>query len=333
MNVEIFDFLPLLDTLNIVLGSSSSGKTSFFRLFLSFIASNKEHNIYVFPSQWNSIESVKKDFDGFGRIIFLEGVLDLETVEKLVSPAIIFCDDFRADVVSVAFLNKLTDFLCHHKRLTFFLTVHQITHTSGLKSFIFNAKNLFITWRGGSSNSFIYDNRRRFNQLYHFWGRYKKRGVEQYEVIYYNQVDDILVPFVNELWTSKSCSVFMAGEEYILHSINVDCRESVPQSEELDTDLTEYFDKRKHGTRALILAKQIKQSGIMTSNLLPLGVFLLEFVDFLIKPVIHKTTVAKRKHKDYAMFCVLKYLLKNKVSIPYSFVVNPVAREIIKKYT
>ena len=200
-NFSLHDVLKYDYTVNFVLGSSNSGKSTFLtKLIKSLIKSqDSSQGIYVLDSptshETNSLSAV-------------EGVVSLNTdfrltencLKSLPLDSILIIDDFQLHS-KVDEWQRVVNYCAHHFRLSIFLVVHSHFFSGGLFTALkYQACNLYLTY---SNNSRSFLRSLCGARFLHFFNCNWKEGLSGYHVCFINTQHSFIINFVDCLLSKK----------------------------------------------------------------------------------------------------------------------------------
>ena len=189
-NFSLFDVLDYTDTVNFVLGSSKTGKSSFLIKLVRSL--NSSQRVYLLDTSSSNVTNSLADIDGVVTLN-VDFTLTENCLKTLPPHSILIIDDFQLHSKIVEW-QRVINFCAHHFKLSIFLVVHSHIFTNGLHFALNNCRNLYLTY---SNNSRSFLRSLCGGRFLHFLNCNWKKGLAGFHVSFINTYHSFMINFVD----------------------------------------------------------------------------------------------------------------------------------------
>ena len=189
---SLSDILSYTDTVNWVIGSSKTGKTTFLSHLIGSLPKGKD--IYLLDTSGKFVDNELAQIESV-RVLPINSQLNEECLEKLPTGSFVIVDDFQL-LTKTSQWQRVINYCAHHFHLSIFLVVHSHQNTEGLHYALKNACNLYLTY-SNNSKSFLKSLAQ--GKYFNFFCKHWREGIQNKRICFINTYESVIVSYIDKL--------------------------------------------------------------------------------------------------------------------------------------
>ena len=193
---SLSDILSYTDTVNWVIGSSKTGKTTFLSHLIGSLPKGKD--IYLLDTSGKFVENELAQIESV-RVLPINSQLNEECLEKLPTGSFVIVDDFQL-LTKTSQWQRVINYCAHHFHLSIFLVVHSHQNTEGLHYALKNACNIYLTY---SNNSKYFLKSLAHGKYFDFFCKHWREGIQNKHICFINTYQSVIVSYIDKLLFKK----------------------------------------------------------------------------------------------------------------------------------